>query len=118
MKIIEAKKARVETRSGGIFIGTVEWTPLVDENVGSKEFTAAIVTFPPGTRNKFHIHDHEQILYVLKGQGIVATEKEERVVVAGDTVLIPAGEKHWHGATEDSVFSHIYITRRETKTTF
>ncbi len=26
-------------------------------------------------------------------------------------------EKHWHGATQDSGFSHIVITRTEVKTT-
>jgi len=26
-------------------------------------------------------------------------------------VLIPAGEKHWHGAADDSEFSHIYVSR-------
>jgi len=67
--------------------------------------------------NKFHAHDHEQILIVTAGRGIVATEQEERVVKTGDVVLIPAGEKHWHGATEDSEFSHIYITNRESKLT-
>ena len=118
MKIIESKNAKIEKRSGGIFIGTVEITPLIDKTVGSEEFRAAIVTFPPGTRNKFHIHDHEQILYVIDGKGIVATEEEERVVTVGDIVLIPTGENHWQGAAKDSIFSHLYITKAETKTTF
>ena len=43
------------------------------------------------------------------GKGILATEEEERVVTEGDVILIPAGEKHWHGATSDSEFSHIYV---------
>lgn len=118
MKVIVTKDAEVEKSSGGIFIGTVEITSLIDSVAGSKEFKAAIVTFPPGTRNKFHMHDHEQILYVLRGKGVVATKEEERTVTTGDTILIPAGELHWHGATEDSVFSHLYVTRIETKTTF
>jgi len=32
-------------------------------------------------------------------------------VTEGDIVLIPPGEKHWHGATRDSDFSHIYVSR-------
>ena len=118
VKIIEAKNAKVEQRSGGIFIGTVYITNLINRAVGSEELRAAIVTFPPGTRNKFHIHDHEQILYVISGEGIVATEEEERVVASGDIVLIPPGENHWHGATKDSTFSHLYVCKEETKTTF
>ncbi len=31
--------------------------------------------------------------------------------------LIPAGEKHWHGATEDSEFSHIYFFKKGCKLT-
>lgn len=118
MKIIEAENAKIEQRSGGIFIGTVYVTNLINRAVGSEELRAAIVSFPPGTRNKFHIHDHEQILFVISGEGIVATEKEERVVTQGDLVLISAGENHWHGATKDSTFSHLYVCKEATKTTF
>jgi len=118
LKIMEAKNVKVEKRTGGIFTDTVEYKLLVDRTVGSEEFTGGIVTFPPGVRNKFHIHNHEQILYILSGKGIVATEKEERVVTVGDIAIIPANENHWHGATKDSTFSHLYFTSAETKTTF
>ena len=117
MIIREGKRGEGERRTGGIFIGTVEITPLIDRDI-SNDFRAAVVTFPAGTRNKFHIHDHEQILYVIDGEGFVATEEEERVVTVGDIVLIPAGENHWHGATAVSAFSHLYVTKVETKTTF
>ena len=83
----------------------------------SKEYNVNVVNFGEGVRNKFHSHDHEQVLIVTKGRGIVATEKEERVVNSGDVILIPAGEKHWHGATEDSQFSHIFVTSKGTKLT-
>jgi quercetin dioxygenase-like cupin family protein len=75
------------------------------------------VNFGKGMRNKFHTHDSDQILIVTAGKGIVATEKEERVVTVGEIVLFPAGEKHWHGATKDSGFSHIVVTKTESKTT-
>ena len=77
----------------------------------SKEFNVNIVNFGKGVRNKFHTHDGEQILIVTAGKGIVATDEGEKVVTEGDVVLIPAGEKHWHGATKNSEFSHIYVTR-------
>jgi quercetin dioxygenase-like cupin family protein len=65
-----------------------------------------------------HVHTHEQILYVLSGKGIVATEGEEHVALPGTIFLIPAGEKHWHGATQESSFSHLYIYNSETETTY
>jgi len=83
----------------------------------SREYDVNIVNFGKGVRNKFHTHDYEQILIVTAGKGIVATDKEECIITTGDVVLIPAGEKHWHGATADSEFSHIYITNRESKLT-
>ena len=30
-------------------------------------------------------------------------------MTAGDTVNIPAGVKHWHGAAPDSWFSHLAV---------
>ncbi len=83
----------------------------------SKDLRVGIVNFGKGVRNKFHTHDRDQVLIVTAGKGIVATEKEERVVTVGEVVLFPAGEKHWHGATKDSEFSHIVVTRAEAKTT-
>ena len=81
------------------------------------DYNMSVVNFGRGVRNKFHVHESDQILIVTAGQGIVATEQEQRVVSVGDIILFPAGEKHWHGATEDSEFSHIYITRADSKTT-
>lgn len=77
----------------------------------SKDYRVNIVNFGKGVRNKFHVHENEQILIVTAGRGIVATESEKRVVTEGDLILIPAGEKHWHGATKDSEFSHIFVIR-------
>ncbi len=77
----------------------------------SKEFDVSVVNFGKGVRNKFHAHDVEQILVVTSGKGIIATEAGEKVITVGDVVFIPAGEKHWHGATTDSEFSHIYVNR-------
>ena len=57
-----------------------------------------------------HTHTNPQILYVIQGTGIVATEEEEIRVTPGTLILIPPGENHWHGATKDSAFSHISIT--------
>ena len=83
----------------------------------SQEYDINMVNFGLGTRLKFHAHDSEQILIITAGKGIVATEQEEKVVMPGDVIFIPAGEKHWHGATKDSEFSHIFIYRRGSRYT-
>ena len=109
MKIVSMHGVSKELFPNPIFTGPdVTRQILVPD---SKEFSVNVVNFGKGVRNKFHAHDSEQILIVTSGRGIVATEKEERVVTEGDIVLISPGEKHWHGATRDSDFSHIYVSR-------
>ena len=83
----------------------------------SKDLSVGIVNFGRGVRNKFHRHDGDQVLIIIAGKGIVATEGEKKVVTVGESVVFPAGEKHWHGATQDSEFSHIVITRVGVKLT-
>ena len=48
---------------------------------------------------------------------MVATEDEEIVVGVGDVVFFPEDEKHWHGATKDSEFSHLSIVPLPSKMT-
>ena len=87
---------------------------LIDEKTG-QGVQAAMVTYNPGARLNFHTHEHEQVLYVTEGTGIVATEEKEYVVTKGDVILIPAGENHWHGATRDSWFTHFAVFRGSAK---
>ncbi len=109
MKVVNMNDVSKDPIPGPVFSGPdVTLQILVPD---SREFSVNIVNFGKGVRNKFHAHEGEQILIVTAGKGIVATETERRFVARGDVVLIPAGEKHWHGATEDSEFSHIYVAR-------
>ena len=72
------------------------------------------VTFEPGCRNNWHIHHAEkgggQILVCVAGRGFYQEwGKEPICMTAGDVVNIPAGVKHWHGAAQDSWFSHLAV---------
>jgi 4-carboxymuconolactone decarboxylase len=74
----------------------------------------AYVSFPKGVRNKLHTHNNDQVLVVTEGKGIIATEFEKQEITVGDVAVIPAGEKHWHGAIDDSSMTHISITAPQT----
>ena len=116
MKVIKIDEVPEQEMAGGIFTGTVKIKNLVSEAIGSKDLSISIVHFPKGVRNVFHNHAHDQVLYILEGKGIVATEKEKVIAVPGMVFFIPSGENHWHGATDDSYFIHISILRPgETK---
>ncbi|RJQ49009.1 MAG: cupin domain-containing protein [Desulfobacteraceae bacterium] len=115
MHIVRIKDIPKTPRLSSLFTGNeVTAQQLIPEG---GDFNMSVINFGRGVRNKFHVHQSDQILIVTAGKGIVATEKEQRVVSTGDVILFPKGEKHWHGATEDSEFSHIYITKSESKTT-
>ena len=115
MKVVNMNKVSKEVFVNSIFTGReVTRQVLLPE---SKEYVVNIINFGKGVRNKFHAHEYEQILIVTEGKGVVATEKEEKVVTVGDIVLIPAGEKHWHGSGGDSDFSHIFVIKPGSKVT-
>jgi quercetin dioxygenase-like cupin family protein len=109
MKVVKMDRIPKEVLMNPIFTGReVTRQVLLPE---SKEYEVNIINFGKGVRNKFHAHDYEQILIVTAGKGIIATEMEEKVVTVGHIVLIPAGEKHWHGSGGDSEFSHIFVVK-------
>ena len=108
MKVIKFSDVEPSVPTPGMFTGEVQAKRLVSDKT-AQGLHLGIVTFSPGAKNRLHTHTGEQILFVLEGKGIVATEDEEAVVTPGMLVYIPPGEKHWHGATEDTSFSHISI---------
>jgi len=115
MQVIKINAVAKENFESPLFTGPdVSRQTLLPE---SKEFNVNIVNFAKGVRNKFHAHDTEQVLIVTAGKGYIATGKEKKVTTVGDIVLIPAGEKHWHGATEDSEFAHIYVSKLGSRLT-
>ena len=72
------------------------------------------VTFTPGCRNHWHIHQASQgggqILLVTAGRGYYQEwGKPARELHPGDVVNIPPNVKHWHGAAKDSAFQHLAI---------
>jgi quercetin dioxygenase-like cupin family protein len=108
MKILKMNEVPKEPYATRLFTGS----EITRQNLfASQDLKLSVVNFGRGVRNKFHTHDGDQVLIITSGEGIVATEKEEKIVTPGDVVLFPAGEKHWHGATKESEFSHIYITK-------
>jgi quercetin dioxygenase-like cupin family protein len=115
MKIVKMSEVPKEQYVAPLFTSPdVTRQSLVSD---SKDLRLGIVNFGKGVRNKFHSHDGDQVLIITAGKGFVATEKEKKMVTAGDVVWFPAGEKHWHGATEDSDFSHIVVTKVGVKMT-
>ena len=91
------------------FTGTVWMDPIVVAPEPAR-VRAVRVTFEPGARTAWHTHPLGQTLYVLSGSGRYQTLGEPvQTIRAGDTIWIPPGEKHWHGAGPETAMVHIAI---------
>jgi quercetin dioxygenase-like cupin family protein len=108
MQVIPNDSSRAERTTAPIFVGEVYRAQAVGETE-TKQLSIGLVRFAPGGRNVLHTHTFDQVLYITDGEGIVATEQEEHTVRAGDIAVIPAGERHWHGATERTGMTHLAI---------
>lgn len=91
------------------FTGQSYLAPVSSEQVGIYN-----VTFEPGCRNNWHIHQADkgggQILICVGGRGYYQEWGKEPVEMKpGDCINIPVGVKHWHGAAPDSWFAHLAI---------
>jgi quercetin dioxygenase-like cupin family protein len=81
------------------------FTALAPARVGG-----ATVTFEPGARTAWHSHPLGQTLFVTAGLGWFQREGGPvQEIRPGDIVQIPAGARHWHGATATTGMSHIAI---------
>lgn len=65
--------------------------------------------FEAGARNLPHTHSFDQAPLITEGEGVLAIDDEQHRVTARDFVLVPAGERHWHGATDSSSMSHLAL---------
>lgn len=89
------------------FTGDVYMTPIFN-GTGPSRLTVALVRFTPGARTNWHVHAVGQTLHVTEGVGLVGIRDGSVLRIrAGDTVVCPPGEDHWHGAGPDTFMSHL-----------
>ncbi len=101
---LESKKASAEYFTGAVRVQ--ELFPADDPSRTS----GGIVTFEPGARSAWHTHPLGQVLIVTDGTGWVQQWGGPiQEIRKGDVVRIPAGVKHWHGATPSTAMTHIAI---------
>src|SRR5258706_10593558 len=101
---IDRSLAQPDSARKGYFDGEVKTLQLVGPNE-SNEVELLAVYFSAGARTIPHTHEQDQILQIIEGQGIVATETEKLLVAVGDVITIPAGNSRWHDAQRDTGFS-------------
>ena len=99
-----------EKTSPDYFTGT-SWLKVLVPQDETGNYTIGNVVFEPGCRTNWHTHPAGQILLVTDGKGYYQEkDKPARIITKGDVVVIPSNLVHWHGATKDTVLTHIAIT--------
>ena len=91
------------------FTGKAYNYPLVP-NDSAYNTLVGNVYFERGARSNWHVHPSGQILIILDGEGYHQMEGGPRQTMKkGDVVKCPPNVKHWHGASENSSLTQMYI---------
>jgi quercetin dioxygenase-like cupin family protein len=70
--------------------------------------------FEPGARTAWHSHPLGQTLYVTAGVGLIGSrDAPPQILRVGDTIWVPPGQEHWHGAAPSTDLDQIAILESE-----
>lgn len=113
MEILAAGSRPTMRANPDYFTGTVWMDPVIDADAPAR-LHAVRVSFEPGARTAWHRHYLGQTLHVLSGVGLVCMRGEApRIIRPGDTVWIPPGAEHWHGAGPETSMVHLAMQEKQ-----
>lgn len=113
MEITKAGSRPTRRAPDSYFTGTV-WQDVIADAPEPARLRALRVTFEPGARTAWHTHPFGQTLHVESGVGFIAKRGEApQVIRPGDSIWIPAGVEHWHGAGPDTGMVHLALQEAE-----
>jgi quercetin dioxygenase-like cupin family protein len=109
VRVLDPKAIEGKPGQPDYFIGHVVLRPL-----GGTEPPSNVklfrVEFPAGARTNWHTHSGVQVLQVAEGRcRFQHAGGPVQEAGPGSTIWIPAGEKHWHGATPDAPMVHVAV---------
>ena len=109
MQIISSGSRPTRKANSEYFTGVVWQDPII-EAAEPARVRALKVSFEPAARTAWHTHPLGQTLYVVSGVGLIGLRnKAPELIKLGDTIWIPPGEEHWHGASANNSMTHIAI---------
>jgi quercetin dioxygenase-like cupin family protein len=82
---------------------------FVGAETGAQRLSAGVVTFPAKTDSVPHVHeDHEEVLYVVSGQGQLVCDGRPIPLEAGSFVFIPPHVEHFVRNDGDDAIRFFY----------
>jgi quercetin dioxygenase-like cupin family protein len=114
MELTRIDDTRQQPATAEIFDGDVSVADVLGD-AGATSIGGFLVTFRDGGRTVWHTHEADQILLITDGEGVVEDERLRRTVNEGDIVVIPGGDRHWHGSEPGGEMTHMsFMTPGET----
>jgi quercetin dioxygenase-like cupin family protein len=109
MKIFRGADAPFRPVDAHSFVGPAQ-TRLLASDEGRAPVHVYQVVFDTGARTNWHIHSGPQWLLVTDGRIRVQRLGEAaQDLEAGDAVVFPPGERHWHGAVPGGRGVHLAV---------
>ncbi len=91
------------------FVGTVHRSDLIPAENAAQLPATNVISFDAGSHSGWHVHGAMTVIGIA-GTGLYQEYGKAPVLVRpGDTVQIPAGVSHFHGATKDSDFQQFVV---------
>ena len=92
MKIFDYRDVPAQKAEEGAKDITVRW--LITKDMGAETFAMRRFKMDVGGYSAYHVHDWEHEVYILKGKGVVKSEKGDIPFSPDTVVFIPPNEKH------------------------
>lgn len=111
MRVIRNRLLQAMPADASKFTGRVWRTDFLDA-ADDHSLAGIAMSYEPGSRSFWHVHEQEQVIVALYGTGVVAWEGLDapEQLAAGDWWHVTPGVPHWHGATQHGPFAHLAIT--------
>lgn len=109
MQIFRHSDTAMKPADASSFVGPAHTKLLASSDAGAAVHLYR-VEFAEGGRTNWHTHSGPQWLFIIDGRVRVQTwDEPAQEVGVGDAVVIPPGEKHWHGAAPGGRGTHLAI---------
>jgi quercetin dioxygenase-like cupin family protein len=111
MRVMRNRSVPATPADAAMFTGRVWRTDFLDP-ADDHSLAGLCMSYEPGARSFWHVHEYEQVIVALFGTGIVCWEglAAPELLTAGDWWHVTPGVPHWHGAAPHTTFAHLAIT--------
>lgn len=110
MKVVRPGDVHSQRRTPDQFTGAAFGDVIHEPATRDDGSRVNLVLFEPSARTWWHRHERGQTIYVTAGQGYIKTDGQAGATIsAGDTVIVSAGEWHWHGGTPGTFVVHLTV---------